>query len=359
MKTYLVGGAVRDAHLGWPVHERDWVVVGATPEALLKQGFKQVGASFPVFLHPKTGEEHALARTERQTGSGHQGFVCHFDPSVTLEDDLKRRDLTINAMAWDESTQTLIDPYGGLSDLKAHVLRHVSEAFVEDPLRVLRVARFATHLASLSFKVAPETEQLLQRMCRDRLLDTLSPERVWRETEKVLSKPESAHYFRLLDAWGGLTPWFAEIQKAPLWHQTLDQHKQNTPITRWALACVVGLADAEAIQHLNERLKTPKTWGRSALALLKAQAHWAASTLEEQEALLRVLDVRRETTLWPVYVEAFQALGKTQAAAVLQAVAAERTELLKLSAEEREGAQGSELQQRWWEKLRRWLKARG
>jgi tRNA nucleotidyltransferase (CCA-adding enzyme) len=165
MKTYLVGGAVRDALLGYPVVERDWVVVGARPEELLQQGYQQVGRDFPVFLHPQTKDEYALARTERKQGHGYTGFVVDYDPTVTLEDDLLRRDLSINAIAQD-SDGTIIDPYGGRADLEKRVLRHVSDAFVEDPLRVLRTARFAARYAHLHFTVAPQTLALMARDCR-------------------------------------------------------------------------------------------------------------------------------------------------------------------------------------------------
>lgn len=165
MKVYLVGGAVRDKLLGFPVRERDWVVVGSTPEEMKNQGFQQVGRDFPVFLHPKTREEYALARTERKSGTGYYGFTCDFNSHVTLTDDLLRRDLTINAMALDDSGE-LIDPYHGHEDLQARVLRHVSNAFVEDPVRVLRIARFAARYHHLGFKLADETRSLMYAMVK-------------------------------------------------------------------------------------------------------------------------------------------------------------------------------------------------
>jgi tRNA nucleotidyltransferase (CCA-adding enzyme) len=164
MKIYLVGGAVRDALLHRPVHENDWVVVGARPDDLISQGYRAVGKDFPVFLHPTTQEEYALARTERKSGSGHTGFICDFSPDISLEDDLIRRDLTVNAMARD-ADGSIIDPYGGQRDLTAKILRHVSPAFREDPLRVFRVARFAARYAPLGFRVADDTLQLMQAMC--------------------------------------------------------------------------------------------------------------------------------------------------------------------------------------------------
>ena len=185
MKIYLVGGAVRDQLLNLPVKDRDWVVVGATPETLLQQGYQQVGKDFPVFLHPDTHEEYALARTERKSGSGYTGFTCYAAPDVTLEDDLQRRDLTINAIAYSAKGE-YIDPYHGIDDIHAKLLRHVSVAFSEDPLRVLRVARFAARFAPLGFTIAPETMSLMQEMTNSGELNALTAERVWKETEKAL-----------------------------------------------------------------------------------------------------------------------------------------------------------------------------
>src|SRR5258708_4654833 len=174
MEVYLVGGAVRDRLLGLPVHERDWVVVGARPEDLERQGYLSVGKEFPVFLHPDTKEEHALARLERKVAPGYRGFTTQFSPDVTLEEDLKRRDLTINAMA-EKTSGEIVDPYGGQRDLKAKVLRHVSEAFVEDPVRILRLARFAARFADLGFTVAEETPALMQQMVASGAVDALVP----------------------------------------------------------------------------------------------------------------------------------------------------------------------------------------
>jgi len=185
VQTYLVGGAVRDKLLGLDVHERDWVVVGATPQQMLDQGFQQVGKDFPVFLHPLTREEYALARTERKNGKGYKGFDVFASPDVTLEDDLVRRDLTINAIAEDEQGQ-LIDPYGGQRDIEQKKLRHVSPAFQEDPLRVLRVARFAARFKHLGFTIADETHELLVKIAHSGELEALTPERVWLEWEKSL-----------------------------------------------------------------------------------------------------------------------------------------------------------------------------
>ncbi|MEM7304647.1 MAG: multifunctional CCA tRNA nucleotidyl transferase/2'3'-cyclic phosphodiesterase/2'nucleotidase/phosphatase [Pseudomonadota bacterium] len=185
MKVYLVGGAIRDRLLSLPIHERDWVVVGAKPEELTAQGYRQVGKDFPVFIHPESGEEYALARTERKTAKGHQGFSVHSSPSVTLKDDLTRRDLTINAIA-EDSEGKLIDHHDGLKDLRNKVLRHVSPAFSEDPLRVLRVARFAARFWKYGFTIAPETLHLMQTINDSGELAYLSKERVWNETQKAL-----------------------------------------------------------------------------------------------------------------------------------------------------------------------------
>ncbi|ODU51712.1 multifunctional CCA addition/repair protein [uncultured Aquimonas sp.] len=197
MKTYLVGGAVRDALLGLPAGDRDFVVVGASVQQMLDAGYRQVGRDFPVFLHPETGEEHALARTERKSGRGYTGFVVHADPSVTLEDDLRRRDFTINAIAR-AGDGTLVDPFGGARDIEARVLRHVGDAFVEDPLRVLRAARFMARFAPLGFTVAPETLALMRQMVASGELAELVPERVWQELAKALRAAAPGAFLRTL-----------------------------------------------------------------------------------------------------------------------------------------------------------------
>jgi len=210
MQIYLVGGAVRDKLLGRPVADRDHVVVGATPEEMLRLGFKPVGRDFPVFLHPKTREEHALARTERKSGRGYHGFVFDTDAGVTLEQDLERRDLTINAMAEDAEGR-LVDPYGGARDLEARVLRHVSPAFAEDPVRVLRVARFAARYAPLGFRIADETLALMRAMVDAGEVEHLVAERVWAETRKALSEPEPSAFLKALRACGALRVLFPEV----------------------------------------------------------------------------------------------------------------------------------------------------
>ncbi|WP_461516549.1 multifunctional CCA addition/repair protein [Porticoccus sp.] len=225
MKVYLVGGAVRDKLLGYPFHERDWVAVGATPEMLLQQGYRPVGSDFPVFLHPQTGEEYALARTERKSGVGYKGFLFCTDQSVTLEEDLSRRDLTINAMA-EDTDGTLIDPYGGRQDLENRVLRHVSDAFVEDPLRVLRVARFAARYAHFGFSIAPETQTLMETLSQSGELQHLTPERVWVETERALGERSPRTYIEVLRKCGALQILFPEVDRLFGVPQRADYHPE-------------------------------------------------------------------------------------------------------------------------------------
>jgi tRNA nucleotidyltransferase (CCA-adding enzyme) len=227
MEVYLVGGAVRDELLGRPAAERDWVVVGATPEAMRAAGYRQVGKDFPVFLHPETGEEYALARTERKTGRGYHGFELCFSPDVTLEDDLRRRDLTINAMARDAAGR-LIDPHGGQHDLESRTLRHVSEAFNEDPVRILRVARFLARFQPLGFSVAPETLARMRAMVAAGEADALVAERVWQETDRALAEPAPEAWLRLLHSCGALARILPELDalygvpQPEQWHPEID-----------------------------------------------------------------------------------------------------------------------------------------
>ena len=227
MQVYLVGGAVRDALLGLPANERDWVVVGGTRDELLRSGYREVGRDFPVFLHPATHEEYALARLERKVAPGYRGFSVEFGPEVTLEEDLGRRDLTINAIA-QAPDGALIDPFGGRRDLDARTLRHVSEAFVEDPVRVLRVARFAARFAPQGFTVAPETLALIRSMVERDEIGALVAERVWRESEKALREPAASKFFRVLRACGALKAIYPEIDalfgvpQPAQWHPEID-----------------------------------------------------------------------------------------------------------------------------------------
>jgi tRNA nucleotidyltransferase (CCA-adding enzyme) len=210
MDVYLVGGAVRDRLLGLTTQEKDWVVINATPSDLKSLGYKQVGKSFPVFIHPKTGEEYALARKETKSGKGYYGFKIDSNPNVTLEEDLNRRDLTINAIAEDNKGQ-IIDPFNGQQDLSNRVLRHVSDAFVEDPLRVLRISRFKAKLHDLNFEIAPETKKLLEEIVESGELKTLVPERIWQETYKALCEPRFDQYFQTLIDLRALNQVFPEI----------------------------------------------------------------------------------------------------------------------------------------------------
>jgi len=227
MQVYLVGGAVRDAQLGIPHKERDWCVVGATPEELEAAGYRRVGKDFPVFLHPDTNEEYALARTERKTAPGYHGFAFRCSPDVTIEEDLGRRDLTINAIARDRDGN-LIDPWGGLADIDRRLLRHVSDAFVEDPVRILRVARFAARFADLGFRVADETMQLMRRMVDAGEVDALVADRVWKETELALAGRHARVFFETLRDCGALGVLYPEVDalfgvpQPARWHPEID-----------------------------------------------------------------------------------------------------------------------------------------
>ncbi|MFS1702619.1 CCA tRNA nucleotidyltransferase [Alteromonas sp. AMM-1] len=259
MQTYLVGGAVRDTLLHRPVTERDWVVVGATPSQLSDKGFQQVGKDFPVFLHPKTKEEYALARTERKSGAGYTGFQCYASPDVTLEEDLRRRDLTVNAMAM-ASDGNIIDPFNGQQDLANRILRHVSEAFSEDPLRVFRVARFAARYHALGFTVAPETLALMTDMCNSPDIRALSQERVWKETSRSLMEDSPSVYFSILKTVGALQVWMPEFHQLESIHAVLFQLDKaasdgaDLP-TRWAVLCA-DLSYSQ-VQALGKQLKVP------------------------------------------------------------------------------------------------------
>ncbi|ENM5906173.1 multifunctional CCA addition/repair protein [Vibrio mimicus] len=267
MQIYLVGGAVRDQLLQLPVYDRDWVVVGSSPQAMLAAGFQAVGKDFPVFLHPKTKEEHALARTERKTGVGYTGFACHYAPDVTLEEDLLRRDLTINAMAQDELGQ-VIDPYGGQSDLTAKVLRHVSPAFVEDPLRVLRVARFAAKLAHLGFTVAEETMQLMADIAQSGELGHLTAERVWQEWHKSLSTNHPEVFLQVLRDCGALAVVLPELDslfgvpQPEKWHPEIDTGIHTLMVTKQAvlLSDSLPVRFAAQVHDLGKGVTPPSEW---------------------------------------------------------------------------------------------------
>jgi len=295
LNIYRVGGAVRDTLLGYPHHETDWVVVGSTPEEMIAEGFTQVGRDFPVFLHPDTKEEYALARTERKSGPGYHGFVVHADPSVTLEEDLERRDLTINAMAMDEDG-VVTDPLGGQADLEAKILRHVSPHFVEDPLRVLRVARFAARYHQLGFTVAEETLSLMAEIVAANELPHLSTERVWVETEKALGEQHPEIYWHVLADCGALTVLAPELAVS----NGIGALSRAAPHTqradcRWA-ALLADLPKARA-REASERLKAPNTYSLLATRVSgeRPKVKTALKTGAECMALLKALDaLRRE-----------------------------------------------------------------
>ena len=308
MKTYQVGGAVRDTLLGFPYNETDWVVVGCTPEQMISAGYTQVGKDFPVFLHPGSKEEYALARTERKSGPGYRGFVVHADPSVTLEEDLARRDLTINAMAMDSSGE-IIDPYGGQRDLEARVLRHVSPSFSEDPLRVLRVARFAARYHHLGFFIAPETLALMSEIVLAGELPHLSIERVWVETDKALGEQSPEVYFETLKTSGALEVILPELMIS----QGLGALARCAPHTqrkdcRWA-ALLADLPEAR-VAAANERLKTPNAFAllTQRLCAWRPKMKKALKQADECIALIKGLDALRRDEPFEGFCETLVAL---------------------------------------------------
>ena len=254
MKIYTVGGAVRDQLLGLPVKDHDHVVVGATPEDMLRQGFRPVGKDFPVFLHPKTQEEYALARTERKTAPGYRGFVFHAAPDVTLEDDLVRRDLTINAIAQAEDG-SLTDPFGGIEDIHNKVFRHVSDAFGEDPVRILRLARFAARFDA--FTVAPATLALMRRMVADGEVDALVAERVWQEVAKGLMEARPSRMLTVLQECGALARIMGEIQLSERLLQVIDHAAAQGLDLPVRFAALLLRLPKDAIEQLSERLRVP------------------------------------------------------------------------------------------------------
>lgn len=267
MQKYLVGGAVRDQLLGRKVKDKDWVVTGATAGDMLAAGYQQVGKDFPVFLHPKSKEEYALARKERKSGTGYTGFETDTSTSVTLEDDLIRRDLTVNAMAQSEDGQ-LIDPYGGVADLEKRVLRHVSEAFIEDPLRVLRVARFAARYKHYGFSIAPETLVLMTTIAQSGELASLSAERVWTETSKALTEANPEVYFETLYQCDALNDWFPELKSLwgvpnpPKWHPEIDTGVHVMMVLHQAtlLSDKISVRFAALLHDLGKGLTDPQYW---------------------------------------------------------------------------------------------------
>ena len=322
MKIYAVGGCVRDRLLGVPVADRDWVVVGATPQEMLAAGFRPVGRDFPVFLHPATGEEYALARTERKTAPGYHGFAFHAAPEVTLDEDLARRDLTINAMALDEAGR-LIDPFGGRADLEAGVLRHVGPAFAEDPVRILRVARFAARLPA--FRIAEETMQLARSMVEAGEVDALVPERVWQELSRGLMQERPSRMFEALRGCGALARLLPEVDR--LWGvpQRADYHpeidtgvhlmlvldaaarigaqlparwaallhdlgKGTTPKDEWPRHAGHEQRGVELARAVNERLRVPNDCRDAAVVAAREHGHIHRALELDAAALLRLLE---------------------------------------------------------------------
>ncbi len=323
MQAYVVGGAVRDALLGLPHSDRDWVVVGATPQQMLDAGFEPVGRDFPVFLHPDSGEEYALARTERKSGPGYRGFTVHSAPGVTLEEDLARRDLTINAMAR-SADGTLIDPFGGERDLRAGVLRHVSPAFVEDPVRLLRLARLAARFHR--FTVAPETAALLREMVQAGEVDALVPERVWQELSRGLMETRPSRMFEVLRASGALARLLPEVDRLwgvpqPAGHHpevdtgvhlmlVLDQcaaqaaplpvrfaclghdlGKGSTPRDLWPRHLGHEARSVQLVQAVCERWRVPTDCRELALVMAREHGHVHASGTLGAAALVRLLEL--------------------------------------------------------------------
>lgn len=402
MKIFLVGGAVRDELLGLPVRERDWVVVGARPEELLAQGFKPVGKDFPVFLHPNTSEEYALARTERKTGPGYRGFDTMFSPDVTLEQDLERRDLTINAIARDEATGALVDPFQGQRDLQERWLRHVSAAFVEDPVRVLRLARFAARFAPLGFRVAPETMELVREIAARGELDSLVSERVWQETQRALEMPAPRRFFEVLREGNALPVIFPEIDalfgvpQPEQWHPEIDTglhtmmvldqacRLSDDPVVRFA-ALVHDLGKATTPTHelprhiaheergvgiveaMCDRLRIPNAYRELGVLVSRYHLHMHKITELRPQTLLELLerlDVFRRPARFEQFLLACEADARGRKG--LEQRDYPQPEYLRrareaaagatLSAEEREGLQGFEIAKKLHDKRIRALK---
>ena len=291
LQVYIVGGAVRDALLGLPAGDRDWVVVGATPEEMVTRGFTPVGGDFPVFLHPLTKEEYALARTERKSGRGYKGFTFYTGADVTLEEDLKRRDLTINAMA-QSMTGELVDPLNGLADLKARLFRHVGAAFEEDPVRILRLARFAARFTD--FSVAPETLSLCQRMVATGEVDALVPERVWQELSRGLMSVKPSRMLEVLVASGAsariMPEWYHSERIMPLLDAAADDVISAPLSARYALLCL----DTESRAELAKRLRVPTQSVDVARLLPVVMAGMVKRTPEDVMSLLESCDALRK-----------------------------------------------------------------
>lgn len=280
MKVYLVGGAVRDRLLGRTPRERDWVVVGGSEQQLLDQGLKRVGHAFPVFIDPKNGEEYALARRESKVSTGHQGFSFDTSSGIDLETDLRRRDLTINAMA--EADGRIIDPFGGKKDLENRILRHVSAAFVEDPLRVLRVARICAELRDFGFEVCQETLDLMRHIAESGELQNLTRERIWGEVAKAANTRWLDVFLQVLAAAQCLGPWFAECGFTDAEHHLLGGWQRQLPSPVSRLAALGGLLDHQDTERLMQRIAAPKRFARAAVVVARAAPalrNWQAAEI--------------------------------------------------------------------------------
>ncbi|MDE3272275.1 tRNA nucleotidyltransferase [Pseudoalteromonas sp. G4] len=352
MKVYLVGGAVRDKLLKRPIKECDYVVVGSTPAELISLGYQQVGNDFPVFLHPKTKDEYALARTERKSGQGYTGFICDFAPEVTLEEDLVRRDLTVNAMAEDENGN-IIDPFNGQTDLANKLLRHVSDAFCEDPLRILRVARFAARYHYLGFTIAPETQQLMQQMVARGEINTLTKERIWLEIEKSLED----------GAINVFTDVLAEINALPIilpalidfWSQEYScklaellskTSGEQQKIVRFCL----WLKDIlpEQINSLSAHLRIPNTYSNALYLFNRFAPIFSKSAPCTQQVLdlLNTADVWRRPERLTLFLATFKLLGDSQSSLANNIeLASEHALAINVQAIIQQGYKGAEIKQ--------------
>ena len=358
MKIHLVGGAVRDKLLGLPVKDHDWVVTNATPELMREQGYTPVGQDFPVFLHPKTKEEYALARTERKSGHGYTGFVFHASPDVTLEQDLLRRDLTINAMAEAEDG-TLIDPYNGFQDLNRRLLRHVSPAFREDPLRILRVARFAARFRHLGFAIAGETMTMMKEMVDSGEASHLVPERVWQETHRALMEPTPEIYFETLKHCGALSV------VMPEWHSFLSTDTclkalrlaaDNNADDSVRFACLFatdGNSSSEPLDKLAQRLRLPSRFNELGRLVFTSESRlWTTLDSLNGESLINLFeetDALRRPERFSDYLESCRyiadARGNTLPEDALQQVTAALTVCQAVNAREivQQGFKGREV----------------
>ena len=325
MKIYLVGGAVRDQLLNYPVYDKDWVVVGSSPEEMIESGYQPVGQDFPVFIHPETGEEYALARTERKSGKGYTGFHYFADKSVTLEDDLVRRDLTINAMAMDEQG-SLVDPYGGQKDLADRILRHVSPAFSEDPLRVLRVARFASRYNHLGFRVAQETLNLMQELALTDELEHLTAERVWKEFERALTEKSPWVFLSILHQTKASKKVLPELENwldTDNWQSIFRNCCEVSKEADIRFACLSTLADLKEVPAFCDRLRTQKA--TKELTMQCANHSALLSTFDSQPAetkleILQGLDLFRRPQRLEKILSCVKALYREHSTQSLQPI---------------------------------------